>query len=49
VADPRGEVVALAPDAAPAAIVAQLDLEIVRQQRRQEPVFRALRPELYEL
>ncbi len=49
VADPRGEVVAMAPDAAPAAIVVELDLEIIRQQRRQEPTFRALRPELYEL
>ena len=49
VADPRGEVVAMAPDAAPAAVVAELDLELIRQQRRQEPVFRALRPELYDM
>jgi predicted amidohydrolase len=49
VADPRGEVVALAPDAAEAAVVAELRLELIRQQRKQEPVFRALRPELYEI
>ena len=49
VADPRGEIVALAPDATEAAIVAELDLEIIRQQRKQEPVFRAMRPELYEM
>jgi predicted amidohydrolase len=48
VADPRGEVVALAPDGAPAAVVAELHLGLIREQRRQEPVFRALRPELYE-
>jgi predicted amidohydrolase len=49
VADPRGELVALAPDAAEAAIVAELDLAMIRQQRNQEPTFRALRPELYEM
>ena len=49
VADPRGEVVAMAPDAAQAAVVAELDLAMIRQQRRQEPTFRALRPELYEM
>jgi predicted amidohydrolase len=49
VADPRGELVALAPDAAEAAIVAEIDLGLIRRQRQQEPVFRALRPELYEL
>ena len=49
VADPRGELVALAPDAAEAAIVAELDLAIIRQQRKQEPTFRALRPELYDM
>jgi predicted amidohydrolase len=49
VADPRGELVALAPDATEAAIVAELDLEIIRQQRKQEPAFRAMRPELYEM
>ena len=49
VADPRGEVLAIAPDAAEAAIVAELPLELIRQQRRQEPIFRSLRPELYRL
>jgi predicted amidohydrolase len=49
VADPRGELVALAPDAAEAAVVAELDLAIIRQQRKQEPTFRALRPELYDM
>jgi predicted amidohydrolase len=48
VADPRGEVVALAPDATEAVVVAELGLELIRQQRKQEPTFRALRPELYE-
>ena len=49
VAGPGGEVVAMAPDAAQAAVVAELDLAMIRQQRRQEPTFRALRPELYEM
>jgi predicted amidohydrolase len=48
IADPRGEVIAIAPDAAEATIVAELALDLIRQQRRQEPVFRGLRPELYE-
>lgn len=48
IADPRGEVIAIAPDAAEAAVVAELALDLIRQQRRQEPVFRGLRPELYE-
>ena len=38
-----------AADAAQAAVVAELDLAMIRQQRRQEPTFRALRPELYEM
>jgi predicted amidohydrolase len=49
VADPRGAVVAMAPDATPAAVVAELRLELIGQQRRQEPVFRTLRPELYDI
>ena len=47
VADPRGDVLALAPDAAEAAIAVTLPLELIGQQRRQEPIFRGLRPELY--
>jgi predicted amidohydrolase len=48
ITDPRGEVIAIAPDAAEAAIVAELALDLIREQRQQEPVFRSLRPELYE-
>jgi predicted amidohydrolase len=47
VADPRGDVVSLAPDDRPAAIVAELDLALIRDQRLQEPIQRGFRPELY--
>lgn len=46
-ADPRGEVLATAPAGQPAAIVAELDLSLIRGQRLQEPTLRGFRPELY--
>ena len=47
VADPRGELVALASGDTPQAVVAELDLSLIRDQRLQEPVFRGFRPGLY--
>jgi predicted amidohydrolase len=47
IADPRGDVVALAPEDQPAAIVAKLDLSLIRDQRLQEPILRGFRPEFY--
>jgi predicted amidohydrolase len=47
VADPRGDVLALAPEDRPAAVVAELDLGLILDQRIQEPILRAFRPELY--
>lgn len=47
IADPRGEVLALAPEDRPAAVVAQLDLGLILDQRIQEPIQRGFRPELY--
>lgn len=47
VADPRGDVVALAADDAEGAVVATLDLALIRDQRLQEPVLRGFRPALY--
>lgn len=46
-ADPRGEVLATAPAGQPAAIVAELDLSLIRGQRLQEPTLRGFRPKLY--
>lgn len=48
VANPRGEVIALASDGAPESIVADLDLTLIREQRLQEPIFRGFRPGLYQ-
>jgi predicted amidohydrolase len=48
VANPRGEVVALAPGDAEAAVAARLPLDLIQNQRHQEPIFRGFRPELYE-
>jgi len=48
VADPRGEVVALASDDAAEILVAELDLSLIRDQRLQEPVFRGFRPGIYQ-
>jgi predicted amidohydrolase len=47
VANPRGEVIALASDSKPESIVAELDLALIRDQRLQEPIFRGFRPGLY--
>jgi predicted amidohydrolase len=48
IADPRGDVVVMAPADRPAAIVAELDFDLITQQRRQEPVLRGFRPEFYQ-
>lgn len=48
IADPRGDRLALASDHAEEVITAPLDLSLIKNQRRQEPIFRGLRPELYE-
>lgn len=47
IADPRGEVLILAPEDRPAALVADLDLGLILDQRIQEPIQRGFRPELY--
>jgi len=47
VADPRGDILALAPEDRPAAVLAELDLALIRDQRLQEPILRGFRPELY--
>lgn len=47
IADPRGDVLILAPADRPAAITAELDLGVIPEQRLQEPVFEGFRPELY--
>lgn len=47
IADPRGDVIALAPDDHPAAIVTELDMALIRDQRLQEPILRGFRPEFY--
>ncbi|HIC89655.1 MAG TPA: carbon-nitrogen hydrolase family protein [Anaerolineae bacterium] len=47
IANPRGDILAIAPEDQPAAIVAELDLRLVRDQRLQEPILRGFRPELY--
>jgi predicted amidohydrolase len=47
IADPRGDVLVLAPQDRPAAITAELDLGVISEQCLQEPVFEGFRPELY--
>ena len=47
-ADPRGEIVAMAVDDQEAVLVAELDFALIRNQRLQEPVFRGYRPDLYQ-
>jgi len=47
IADPRGDVLALAPEDGPATVVAQLDLALILDQRIQEPIQRGFRPTLY--
>jgi predicted amidohydrolase len=48
VANPRGEIVALAPQDREAAVLAEVSLDLIFSQRLQEPIFRGFRPELYE-
>ena len=47
IADPRGEVLVLAPEDRPVAVVTELDLGLILDQRIQEPIQRGYRPELY--
>jgi len=47
IADPRGEVLAMASGEATEVAVAEVDLALIREQRLQEPVFRGFRPSLY--
>jgi predicted amidohydrolase len=49
IADPRGQLLVKASEDREEVLVARLPLELIREQRRQEPVFRGFRPELYEL
>ncbi|HZD58032.1 MAG TPA: carbon-nitrogen hydrolase family protein [Anaerolineales bacterium] len=48
VADPKGEIIALAPTDQEGVFVAELDLELIHNQRLQEPIVRGFRPELYQ-
>lgn len=48
VADPRGSVLVRASDEDEDVVAATLPLRLVSDQRRQEPVFRGFRPDLYE-
>jgi predicted amidohydrolase len=48
IANPRGEVVALAGSDEGDVVAAELPLDLISNQRRQEPIFRGFRPELYE-
>lgn len=48
IADPCGDVIARASHDAEAALVVDLSLELIFHQRRQEPIFRGFRPELYK-
>jgi hypothetical protein len=47
VADPRGDVVAIALEDQPIALIAELDFALIRDQRLQEPILRGFRPEFY--
>lgn len=47
VADPRGDVIAVAPSDQPAALVAELHFDLITDQRIQEPILRGFRPEFY--
>ena len=48
IADPRGEVVMLGPDADEGIVMGTLPFELITDQRWQEPIFRCFRPMLYE-
>lgn len=47
IADPRGDLLARASDSAEDVITAELPFQLIWDQRRQEPIFRGFRPELY--
>jgi len=47
IADPRGDVLILAPEDRPDVLVAELDLRLILDQRIQEPIQRGFRPDLY--
>ena len=47
VVNPRGEVIAEASRADEELLVAELNLDLILKERKQEPVLRSLRPELY--
>jgi predicted amidohydrolase len=47
IADPRGDVVAIAPADKPATFVAELNFDLIGDQRVQEPILRGFRPEFY--
>lgn len=47
VADPRGDIVVLAPDDQEGVFTAELDLNLIHNQRLQEPIFRGFKPQLY--
>jgi predicted amidohydrolase len=47
IVDPRGELLAFAPSPVEVRLLAELDLGVVDQERRQEPLFGHRRPELY--
>ncbi len=49
VVNPRGEVIAMAPSDAPAALSVHLDLSLIAAERRQEPVLASMRAALYRL
>ena len=48
VADPRGEIVSLASGDQEGALIAELNLELIHNQRLQEPIYRGFKPELYQ-
>jgi predicted amidohydrolase len=47
IADPRGDIVAISPADKPAALVAELNFDLIGDQRIQEPILRGFRPEFY--
>lgn len=49
VVNPRGEVIAEASPEKEEILTAELDLDLIRKERKQEPVLQNLRPELYTL
>jgi predicted amidohydrolase len=47
IVNPRGEVIAEASQIEEELLVAEIDLNMILKERKQEPVFRSMRPELY--